>query len=142
VKFWIFNHLLNPVVKATLRSPLHRVFSRSLAVLTYTGRRSGRRRSLPVMYAQAGSGLVVFAGRPDEKRWWRNFRGGAPVELVVDGHHRQGWAHVVSEDGAPDADAIALYAAKFPRAGAHLQAGEKAVIVHIELSPDGSEGER
>jgi hypothetical protein len=35
--------LVNPVLKAVLRSPLHRRLSKSLALLTFTGRTSGRR---------------------------------------------------------------------------------------------------
>jgi deazaflavin-dependent oxidoreductase (nitroreductase family) len=138
VKFWLFNHVFNPIVKAVLRSPFHRVLSPSLAVLTYTGSRTGRPRSLPVMYVEDRGSLFVFAGRPREKRWWRNLRGGAPVELVLRGDHFEGRAEVLSEDGATDAEAVALYAAKFPRAGAHLEAGENAVLVRIELTSDGS----
>ena len=55
MKFWIFNRFINPFVKAVLRSPVHRLLSGSLVLLTYTGRRSGRRYTLPVMYAEQGS---------------------------------------------------------------------------------------
>ena len=93
------------------------------------------------MYAESGRYLVVCAGRPREKRWSRNLRGGAPVELVLRGDHLPERADVASKDDASDADALALYAAKFPEAGAHLQAGEEAVLVHIELAP-GRSGEQ
>jgi deazaflavin-dependent oxidoreductase (nitroreductase family) len=139
VKFRIMNRVVNPFVRALLRSPLHGLLSGSLAVLTYTGKRSGRRRSLPVMYAEDRGALIVFAGRPREKRWWRNLRGGAPVEIVLRGRRLQARAEVVSEDGASAADAVAVYAAKFPRSGTHLHAGEEAVLVRITLAEGGDD---
>jgi hypothetical protein len=137
VKFTLFNRLVNPLVKALLRSPCHRLVSGSLLVLTYTGRRTGRRHSLPVMYAEREDALVVFAGRPREKRWWRNLRGGAPVEVVWRGRRLRGRAEVVSEDGAGARDDVAVYAAKFPRSGAHLRAGEEGVLVHVTFPGEG-----
>jgi hypothetical protein len=53
MKLWMMNRLVNPIVRMILRSPVHRLLSGSLAVMTYTGRKSGRRHSLPVMYADA-----------------------------------------------------------------------------------------
>jgi F420H(2)-dependent quinone reductase len=79
-------HLLNPVVRRLLRSPAHRVLSRSVLLLAYTGRRSGVRRELPAMYARLGDRFVVIAGQPDTKTWWRNFAGDSrPVTVTVAG---------------------------------------------------------
>ena len=79
---WVRNRLVNPVVRAALRSPLQRWLGRNLLVLGYTGRRSGRSYVLPVMYCRSGDDLVVVAGQPEAKTWWRNF-GPDPQEITV-----------------------------------------------------------
>jgi hypothetical protein len=68
-----------PVVRALLRSPAHRVMSRGVLLLTYTGRRSGRRYTLPVQYARADQSLILWPAHHDRKRWWRNLQPPAPV---------------------------------------------------------------
>ena len=40
--FVVLNRVVNPLVRGVLRSPAHRVLSGRLALLTVTGRRSGR----------------------------------------------------------------------------------------------------
>jgi hypothetical protein len=71
---WFRNRLVNPVVRLLLRSPLHPMLSRSLVILSYQGRKTGRWRSLPCMYARDGQDLYVVPGQPDRKVWWRNLR--------------------------------------------------------------------
>ena len=66
----------NALVGGVLRSPLHRTMSRSLLLLTYKGRRTGKEYTIPVGYARyADDELVVIAGRPGGKTWWTNMRG-------------------------------------------------------------------
>jgi hypothetical protein len=64
---WFRNRLVNPVVRLLLRSPLHRLLSGSLVVLTYQGRKSGRWRRPPGMYAQDGQDLYIIPAQPDRK---------------------------------------------------------------------------
>ena len=45
--------LINSVVGSILRSPLHRLLSGKLALLTFYGHKSGRRYTTPVGYARA-----------------------------------------------------------------------------------------
>ncbi|MEU4524691.1 hypothetical protein AB0F52_38980 [Amycolatopsis sp. NPDC024027] len=40
---------------------------------------------LPVQYARAGEEILVAAGYPDHKRWWRHFRHGAGADVLLDG---------------------------------------------------------
>src|SRR5688500_161870 len=78
-------HVVDPVRPALLRSPAHRLLSGSVLLLQYTGRRTGRRYGLPVMYASFGDGFVVMAGQPAAKTWWRNFGcDPQPVAVTVD----------------------------------------------------------
>jgi hypothetical protein len=58
------NRVINPLVRVLLRSPAHRVMSRGVLLLTYTGRRSGRRYTLPVQYARADHGARTVVSRP------------------------------------------------------------------------------
>ena len=128
------NHtLVNPVVRGILRSPLHRLLSGSLMLVTFTGRRSGRRRTNPVGYARDGEALIVLVGWPERKSWWRNLRGGAPVTVVVRGRPLAGRAEVVTgaDDPARAAALLEVYRRRFPRAGEDLDPGD-AVLVRIE----------
>jgi hypothetical protein len=89
----VLNRAINPVVASLIRSPLHRPASRRLTVITYTGRRSGRRYTIPVGYEMADLQVTITVGSPDRKVWWRNLTGmGAPVELVLRGRRRSGHA--------------------------------------------------
>lgn len=129
-------HLVNPVVVAVLRSPLHRLLSGALILITYRGRRTGRERTIPVMYAEDGDRLIVFVGDAPAKQWWRNLRGGAPVEVRLRGARRSGLATAAQgDDGGLDAP-LATYRARFPRA-ARATAVERPVMVLIDLTSPG-----
>ena len=96
--FAVFNRTANPVVRALLRSPLHGSLSRGLALITVTGRRSGRRYTFPVGYRQDGDRVTVNVGWPQRKDWWRNLRQGGPVEMRIRGHRRVGQAHAHGDE--------------------------------------------
>jgi hypothetical protein len=81
-------HAINPIVAALLRTPLHGLLSSQLILLTYTGRKTGKRYTIPVGYARDGEALVVFSSRP----WRRNLHGGAPVEVLLQGRRYSGTA--------------------------------------------------
>jgi hypothetical protein len=62
-------------------------------MLSYTGRRSGRKFSIPVAYRRTGDEITINANLPETKSWWRNFVGaGARLTLQLDGHERTGHA--------------------------------------------------
>ncbi len=90
--FAVFNRTANPLVRATLESPLHPLLSRSLAVITVTGKRTGQRYTFPVSFRQDGDHVRVVVGWPERKRWWRNLTEEAPVEMRIRGRHRTGRA--------------------------------------------------
>jgi hypothetical protein len=92
--FALLNRTGNPIVGALLRSPLHRLISRQLALITVTGRKSRREYTFPTGYQQTGDDRVtITVGWPERKRWWRNLRGqGAPVRLWLKGAERTGHA--------------------------------------------------
>jgi deazaflavin-dependent oxidoreductase (nitroreductase family) len=127
----VLDHLVNPVVRAVLRSPAHRLLSGSVMLLTYTGRRTGRRRTIPVMYARGGGTLLVNVGMSERKRWWRNLRGGAPVEVLVQRRAHRGAAEVITADQARAA--LGPYLARFPRAARVNDDPESLVMVRIRI---------
>ena len=90
----VMNRLVNPVTRVLLRSPLHRVLSKSTALVTYTGRRSGATRTVPVNYLRVGDDwLVVTSLR--RRQWWRSLQSGAPVGVRLAGVDRTGSAMVL-----------------------------------------------
>lgn len=122
--------LANWMPTAILSSPAHRLLSGKRLVLTFTGRRSGKRYATPVNYLQRGTELLITT----DHKWWRNLEGGVPVDVRLRGktvhataealhddevvaaaltalvrdHPPYGrWAHVaVGADGTPDADDV------------------------------------
>lgn len=100
-RFAVFNRTLNPVVKVVLASPLHGLASGRLALITVTGRRSGRRFTFPVGYRREGDRVAIQVGWPERKLWWRNLRGeGAEVELRIRGAARHGHAVATGDERA------------------------------------------
>ncbi|MDV3126612.1 hypothetical protein M1247_16945 [Mycobacterium sp. 21AC1] len=92
--------LFNAPVAAVATSPrLSRLVNRNIAILSYTGRRSGRNFSMPVAYRRTGDEVTIAVAMPDAKTWWRNFLGdGSPLTLRLDGTDRTGHAVAKRDD--------------------------------------------
>jgi deazaflavin-dependent oxidoreductase (nitroreductase family) len=110
----------NPLVIGLLRSPLHVVLGGGLMLLTITGRRSGRRYTIPVGYQRDGDVLRVLVSKARRKQWWRNFRVPAPVEVELHGERLQGTARVVDATSQPFRDVVAATLQRLPMLGAQL----------------------
>ena len=124
-------HLVNPVVRSLLRTPAHRVLSGSVLLLDYTGRRSGMRRELPVMYAGLGDRFVVIVGQPDTKTWWWNFTGDVrPVTVTVAGRRSSCAARLMEPGTAEYQLAVDAYRARYPR----VPVGDATPV--LVLTPD------
>ena len=92
---------LNPLVRGVLRSRLHWLASGGLVLLTITGRRSGRRYSIPVGYQQADEAeLIIMVSQAHTKQWWRNYEEPGAVGVRLRGQVREGRAHIVAPDSA------------------------------------------
>jgi hypothetical protein len=85
---------VNTGVAALIRSPRWgRLVGRGLAMMTYTGRRSGRVFTTPVGYRRTGDDVTIAVSMPGSKTWWRNFLDtGGPLSLRLDGVDRRGHA--------------------------------------------------
>jgi hypothetical protein len=99
-RFAVMNHTVNRLLTLVLRSPLHPLASRQLAVITVRGRRSGREHAFPVGYERDGGLVTIPVGWPERKVWWRNLRGGAPVRLRLRGVDHTGQARVRGDVGS------------------------------------------
>ncbi|MBX3015468.1 MAG: nitroreductase family deazaflavin-dependent oxidoreductase [Caldilineaceae bacterium] len=88
----------NPLMKWLLRSPWHTVASQEVMLITFTGRKTGKRYTTPVNYVQDGEVLSVLSHA--RRTWWRNLRGGAPVTIVLRGKRIEtiGTAYEKAED--------------------------------------------
>jgi hypothetical protein len=73
--------IVNPLLSALLRTPLAGPAGKQLMVLSFTGRKTGRRFTLPVSAHLIDNDLYALTGAA----WKQNFRGGAPAQVVYDG---------------------------------------------------------
>lgn len=131
-----FGTVANSLVGGVLRSPLHRLLSGSTLLVRYRGKRSGREIRTPAQYVEDGDDVIILVGKPDTKVWWRNFRRGHPIELLVRGSWRPMTAQAVVGADQPEMvePLLAAYLARFPRAAAVLDADpetrrRRAVVV-------------
>lgn len=97
--------VVNPAVSALLRSPLHGLVSDDLALVTFTGRRSGREFTTPVGYHELDDGRTLIL---THSPWWKNLRDGGPVTLRVRGEDREAIATPETDPDAVAADLRAL----------------------------------
>jgi hypothetical protein len=85
----------NKVVGALLRTPgVSSGIGKKLVIINVAGRKTGKQYSVPVAYARQGGKLLV--GTPFA--WARNMRSGEPVEIILQGKHRQADVQVISDE--------------------------------------------
>jgi deazaflavin-dependent oxidoreductase (nitroreductase family) len=96
--FAVLNQTGNRLVRGVLGSPAHRLLSGRLALITVTGRRSGRAYTIPVAYRREGDLVTIDVGWPERKRWWRNLREPARVTLRLGGVERTGEARAIGDE--------------------------------------------
>ena len=88
--------VFNRIVTWILHSPLHGLLSGNLMVLTYTGKRSGIRRQVPITYLHEDRVVTAFCDR--DTIWWKNLRSGVPVTVRLRGHDYAGVASTTVND--------------------------------------------
>ena len=102
---------INSIVRWILRSPLHGLCSNNTMLITYRGRKSGKKYTVPVNYVRQGSALLVKSFH--HRTWWRNLRGGAEVVVRWRGQDQEAAAEVV-EDEAGVRASLMSYLQAFP----------------------------
>jgi hypothetical protein len=128
----------NAFVTAVLRSPFHRLLDRKMALLTISGRRSGRRFSFPVDYSR--DGRVIHVISRTDRQWWRNLTGGGHLSIRLGGVEYRAFGEVRE---MAEADRIRFLQGYWQTAyGRHLVADDaamrarSAVIIRILLTDD------
>jgi hypothetical protein len=109
--------IVNPLMSVLLRSWLHGVMSSSVLLLSFDGRRTGRRISLPLRYARSGAGFVCFT--TDDAKWWRNFEEPLGVEVLVAGETISGVALAERVTVGESLDALRWFLQQFPSDAAY-----------------------
>jgi deazaflavin-dependent oxidoreductase (nitroreductase family) len=91
---------VNGALKLVLRTPgVEGWLGRSVALITWTGRRSGRRYTTPVTYHRDDGEVTVLSRR--SRSWWRNFAERPEIELRLAGETVRGRARAsVGEEAA------------------------------------------
>ena len=117
---------INPFVSMILRSPLHRVLSSRVLLLTYTGRKTGKQFTIPVGYTREGDTLTLFSS----KSWYKNLRGGGCcVAIHLQGRGQTGLAEVMEERAA------VLEAAEHLVAEYGLKEAGQRIGLALDISP-------
>jgi F420H(2)-dependent quinone reductase len=153
VRYTFHNRVMNPAVSAVLRSPIHGLASRTNALVTLRGRRSGRSITVPLRYAEDDTGMWIHPAGADRKTWWRNLEGGAPVTVRLRGRELAARAEAFHGDASRVAEGLWAYYRRFPMLAKSMglswdpssvdRAAARAVMVRVELGPDiGGEGPR
>jgi deazaflavin-dependent oxidoreductase (nitroreductase family) len=96
---------VNSAMKFVLRSPVHGMVSKTVLLITFTGRTSGKTYTTPVSYSQNGDQVAIFT----HANWWKNLRSGTPVTLRLRGQEFQGLAEPVAEDKQAIAAGLAAH---------------------------------
>ena len=97
-------------MKFILRSPMHGMVSKTMLLITFTGRKSGKTYTTPVDYSQDGDRVTIFT----HAHWWENLNGGSPVTLRMRGRDLQGIAEPVAEDKGAVAAGLMEHLRKVP----------------------------
>lgn len=116
MNYRLVNIVINPVVRPILRSPFHSLLPKYWALLTYRGRRTHTKHSLPLRVAQYGDEFIVVPGCFGDlpAAWWRNFRKESMVDLLYRGKTMECFARVIEDDETAAAPRIAAYLRHFP----------------------------
>jgi deazaflavin-dependent oxidoreductase (nitroreductase family) len=101
---------VNNAMKFVLRSPVHGMVSKTVLLITFTGRKSGKVYTTPVSYSQSGNRVTIFT----HAAWWKNLHNGAPVSIHLRGREFPGLAEPVAEDKKAIAARLAEHLRKVP----------------------------
>ena len=137
--------LVNNAMKFVLRSPAHGMVSKTILLISFTGRKTGKTYTTPVSYSQTGDQVTIFT----HAAWWKNLQSGAPVTLQLRGRALRGLPEPVAGDKPAIAAGLAAhlrqvpsdaryYGVTFddhgnPRAGEVEQAVRSVVMIRIRL---------
>ena len=91
--------------------------SGSVLLVTFTGRRSGKRFTTPVRYVKDGNTIRSFSS--PAAQWWRNFEGGADVDIVIKGKAVKMRATLNEADEETRMRLVSDYLSRYPADGVY-----------------------
>jgi len=116
--------VVNPCLRFILRTPLlHRKLSKSVLLVCYRGRRTGKSYLTPVNYVFVNGALSVLSTR--DRVWWRNLRGLPEVALILRGRTIRARPTVI-EDPDDAVKALAAHILGVPWVARYLNVGMDA----------------
>ncbi len=86
----------NPLMEWLLKSPLHSLISGNTMIIYYTGCKSGKACHVPVNYLRLENELISVSFK--QRTWWKNFRNGADVTILLRGKRLPAHAQSVEDD--------------------------------------------
>ena len=113
--------IINPSMRLLLRSPLHGLVSRSLMLITFKGRVTGRTYTTPVRYTKVGSTIRWFTNR--DAKWWPNLKHDPTVVLRLAGRDVACSTRVIDDDPATVRALLASYLTQFPGDAVYHEVG-------------------
>lgn len=123
----LYRYILNPLVRALLRSPLHGVTSNNIGILHFTGSKTGHKLDTPLSFTRENN-LVRLLSNQNTK-WWRNLRGDeTSVEMEIARKRYSGVASLLEGDSQELRASVRQFIRSLPR---------DAKVYGLELSPDG-----
>jgi hypothetical protein len=139
IELWIYK-IANPFVKALLRSPLHGIASKNVALLHFRGRKSGREFVTPLSYVRENGTVCLLSAH--STRWWMNLREeGTPVSIEIARETVTGKAKLWDGDSEALRERVRRYLTALPRDakvyGIKLDASRRPVEESLaEVAPE------
>jgi hypothetical protein len=85
---------VNQAMKFVLCSPVHSLVRRTVLLVTFTRRKTGKTYTTPVSYSQSADQVSIFT----HAVWWKNLDSGAQVTLRIRGRELRGVAETIARD--------------------------------------------
>ncbi len=124
---WLWDHVVNPAMRALLRSRFSGVVDGRLGLLRFGGRRSGNDYEVPVGIHRIDGRLRVLTN----SGWRVNFRGGRPLRVRFEGRWQQGTGTLVE-----DVDEVArVYAGRIATLGWQKAGRQLGIRINVDREP-------
>jgi hypothetical protein len=113
---WMFT-FINPVMTTLLGSPAHGLFSDSILLVHFRGRKSGKSFVTPARYVRVGDKIRCYS--TTETQWWKNLRDARSVSLTVAGKTRSYSVSLTENEPGEIRTALEHYFSVYPQDAAY-----------------------
>ena len=127
----LWDNVVNPFMRALLRSRLSGVVDSRLGLMQFRGRRSGRDYEVPIGVHRVGGRLRVLTN----SGWRVNFRGGHPLRLRFEGAWRDGTGALLED---PD-EVASFYAERIDELGWRKAGRQLGIRINVDRAPTHAE---